>query len=210
MQPGLLVRKPCFTDYGEVSWEKNHLLSCQVNLIKARVMTDTVDRQTRSKMMSAVRAKNTKIETEIRRRLFAQGFRYRLHARDLPGRPDMVLPKYSTVIFVHGCFWHYHGCHLSSIPGTRRSWWKKKLEDNARRDSEVVFELRNLGWRILIVWECGFRRPKTNRAEALDTIAARAGGFLKSTRRLLEIPRLPGGRKGLEPEEGRSHDEKSR
>ena len=173
-------------------------------------MTDIVDRQTRSKMMSAVRAKNTKLETEIRRRLFAQGFRYRLHARDLPGRPDMVLPKYATIIFVHGCFWHYHGCHLSSIPGTRRSWWKKKLEDNARRDSGSEYELRNLGWRVLIIWECGFRRPKTNRTEALDTIAARAAGFLKSKRRLLEIPRLPRGRKRPKSGKGRSHDEKNR
>ena len=173
-------------------------------------MTDTVDRQTRSKMMSAVRAKNTKLETEIRRRLFAKGFRYRLHVRDLPGTPDMVLPKYATVIFVHGCFWHYHGCHLSSIPGTRRSWWKKKLEDNARRDSAAVFELRNRGWRVLTIWECGFRRPKTNRAEALDTIAARAADFLKSKRRLLEIPRLPRGRKRPEAGKGRLHDEKNR
>ena len=168
-------------------------------------MTDTVDRQTRSKMMSAVRAKNTKLETDIRRRLFAQGFRYRLHARNLPGTPDMVFPKYRSVAFVHGCFWHYHGCHLSSIPGTRRSWWKKKLEDNARRDSEAVFELRNLGWRILIIWECGFRRPKINRAEALDTIAARAAGFLKSKRRLLEIPPASRGRNSDKLAKGRTH-----
>lgn len=160
--------------------------------------------------MSAVRAKNTKLEIEIRRRLFAQGFRYRLHARDLPGTPDMVLPKYATIIFVHGCFWHYHGCHLSSIPGTRRSWWKKKLEDNVKRDSEAVSELQNLGWRVLIIWECGFRKPKTNRAEALDIIAVRAAGFLKSKRRLLEIPRLSRSRKRLEPGKGRSYDEKNK
>ena len=173
-------------------------------------MTDTVNKETRSRMMSSVRAKDTKLELEMRRRLFAMGFRYRLHGKDLPGTPDMVFPKYQVVAFVNGCFWHYHGCHLSSIPGTRRSWWKKKLEDNARRDSEAVSELRNLGWRVLIIWECGFRRPKTNRAEALDTIAARAACFLKSKRRLLEIPRLPRGRKRPKTGKGRSHDEKNK
>ena len=106
---------------------------------------DTVDKQTRSKMMSAVRAKNTKLETEIRRRLFAQGFRYRLHARDLPCTPDMVLPKYSTVIFVNGCFWHYHGCSRSTIPKSRRNWWRKKLEDNKTRDEKALEELRSSG-----------------------------------------------------------------
>jgi len=172
-------------------------------------MTDTVNKETRSRMMSSVRAKDTKLELEVRRRLFAMGFRYRLHGKDLSGTPDMVFPKYQAVAFVNGCFWHYHGCHLSSIPRTRRSWWKKKLEDNARRDSEAVSELRNLGWRILIIWECGFRKPKTKRAEALDAIAARAAGFLKSKRRLLEIPRLPHGRNRYETGKGRSHDEKN-
>ena len=168
-------------------------------------MTDIVDRQTRSKMMSAVRAKNTKLETEIRRRLFARGFRYRLHAPYLPGRPDLVLPKYATIIFIHGCFWHYHGCHLSSIPGTRRSWWKKKLEDTVRRDSKAVFELRNLDWRVLIIWECGFRKPKTDRAEALDRIADQVDSFLKSEQTLLEIPLMSNGRKSGKSEKGRTH-----
>jgi len=154
-------------------------------------MADTVNKETRSRIMSSVRAKNTKLELEMRRRLFAMGFRYRLHVKDLPGKPDMVFPKYRSVAFVHGCFWHYHGCHLSSIPGTRRAWWKKKLEENARRDSETVSELRNLGWRILIIWECEFRRPKINRARALDSIAAQAAEFLESKQSVLEIPKSP-------------------
>ena len=154
-------------------------------------MADTVNKETRSRIMSSVRAKNTKLELEVRRRLFAMGFRYRLHGKDLPGKPDMVFPKYLSVAFVHGCFWHYHGCHLSSIPKTRRAWWKKKLEENAKRDSEVISELRNLGWRVLIIWECEFRRPKINRADTLDSIAARAAEFLKSKQKLLEIPRSP-------------------
>ena len=143
---------------------------------------------TRSRMMSSVRAKNTKLELEVRRRLFAMGFRYRLHGKNLPGKPDMVFPKYRAVLFVHGCFWHYHGCHLSTLPNIRRSWWKKKLEGNRKRDSKVMSELKDLGWRILVIWECGFRKPKTNRTEALDRIAERAGDFLKSDRNLLKIP----------------------
>ena len=151
-------------------------------------MVDIVDKKTRSRMMSSVRAKNTKSELEIRRRLFHMGFRYRLHRKDLPGTPDMVFPRYRSVMFVHGCFWHRHGCHLSSIPATRSSWWRTKLEQNAKRDSVAVSALQTLGWRVLIIWECGFRRPKTNREKALDIISERAAGFLKSKRRLLEIP----------------------
>ena len=150
-------------------------------------MTDIVDRQTRSKMMSAVRAKNTKLETEIRRRLFAQGFRYRLHARDLPGTPDMVFPKYSTVIFVHGCFWHYHGCSRSTIPDNRRDWWRKKLEDNRTRDAKALTELRRDGWRVVVIWECSVRRPGIDRQKAIDRVCLRAVKFLRSKRSSLEI-----------------------
>jgi len=163
-------------------------------------MTDTVDRKTRSKMMSAVRAKNTKLETEIRQRLFAQGFRYRLHTRDLPGTPDMVLPKYSTVIFVHGCFWHYHGCFRSTIPDNRRNWWRKKLEDNRTRDTKALAELRSNGWRVVIIWECSVRRPGIDRQKALDRVCLRVGKFLRAKRSLLEIsgpmPELAAGRQG--------------
>lgn len=150
-------------------------------------MTDTVDRQTRSKMMSAVRAKNTKLEIEIRRRLFAQGFRYRLHARDLPGTPDIVLPKYSAIVFVHGCFWHYHGCSRSTIPDSRRDWWRKKLEDNRTRDAKVLTEFRRDGWRVVVIWECSVRRPGIDRQKALDRVCLRVGKFLRSKRNLLEI-----------------------
>ncbi len=150
-------------------------------------MTDIVDRRTRSKMMSAVRAKNTTIEVEIRLRLFAQGFRYRLHARDLPGTPDMVLPKYSTVIFVHGCFWHYHGCSRSTIPETRRNWWRKKLEDNKIRDAKTLAELRKNGWRVVVIWECSVRRPGVERQKALDSVCLSVVKFLRSEKSSLEI-----------------------
>ena len=138
-------------------------------------------------MMSAVRAKNTKLETEIRRRLFAQGFRYRLHAIDLPGTPDMVFPKYSAVILVNGCFWHYHGCSRSTIPDSRRNWWRKKLEENRIRDAKTLVELRSNGWRVVVIWECSVRRPGIDRQKALDRVCLRAGEFLKSKRNSLEI-----------------------
>ena len=181
------------------------------SLIQVRfiIMVDTVNKGTRSRMMSSVRAKNTKVEWEIRRRLFTMGFRYRLHRGDLPGTPDMVFPKYCSAVFIHGCFWHYHGCHLSSVPETRRSWWKTKLEGNAKRDAAAVSELRNLGWRILTIWECGFRKAGTNRTKALDVISVQAADFLKSDRRLLEIPQWRHRRKTEETGERKSHGGKN-
>ena len=117
-------------------------------------MTDTVSKWTRSKMMSAVRAKNTRLETEIRRHLFAQGFRYRLHARNLPARPDMVFPKYATVIFVHGCFWHWHGCKRSRMPASNKDYWTGKIGRNQKRDATVVERISSMGWDCSIIWEC--------------------------------------------------------
>lgn len=156
-------------------------------------MADIVDKQTRSKMMSAVRAKNTRLEIEIRQRLFTKGFRYRLHARELAGTPDMVFPKYSAVIFVHGCFWHYHGCSRSTAPNSRRNWWLKKLKDNRTRDTKALAELRSNGWRVGIIWECSVRRPGLDRQKALDRVCLRMEQFLISKRSSLEISGpLPG------------------
>jgi DNA mismatch endonuclease (patch repair protein) len=139
-------------------------------------------------MMSAVRSKNTKLELAFRRRLFAMGFRFRLHRKDLPGKPDMVFPKYSTVIFIHSCFWHYHGCHLSKLPQTRRKWWQAKLEDNGIRDRRVHTELRLRDWRVMTIWECSFRQSGINRERKLDSLALRARTFLLSPRKSLVIP----------------------
>ncbi len=150
-------------------------------------MTDTVDKQTRSKMMSTVRGKNTKLEIALRRSLFARGFRYRLHAHDLPGRPDMVLPKYSAVIFVHGCFWHLHDCERSTIPQNRREWWQKKLQDNRDRDARALDELRRKHWRVLIIWECSIRRPGVNYEKALSHACIGAENFLRSKTKFREI-----------------------
>ena len=114
-------------------------------------------------MMSGIRSKNTKPELLIRKGLHARGFRFRLHDKLLPGKPDLVLPKYSAVIFVHGCFWHRHDCHLFKWPKTRREFWHKKLLRNQEKDVESYASLKKDGWYILTIWECALkgrtRRP---------------------------------------------------
>lgn len=117
-------------------------------------MADRVTPENRSRNMAAIRGKNTKPETEVRRFLHAQGFRFRLHRKDLPGKPDIVLPKYRAAIFVHGCFWHLHGCKHTVIPKTRTEWWTAKLEGNRARDETNSRRLQQLGWLVITVWEC--------------------------------------------------------
>lgn len=117
-------------------------------------MTDVVDKKTRSRMMSGIRGKNTKPELIVRRYLHRHGFRYRLHDRKLPGHPDIVLPKYQTVVFVHGCFWHQHDCVRFVWPKTRREFWAEKISGNVQRDQVNAQLLRDMGWQVLVVWEC--------------------------------------------------------
>ena len=119
-------------------------------------MADVVDPATRSRMMSGIRGKNTKPELMIRKALHARGFRYRLHC-DLPGKPDICLPKHRAVIFVHGCFWHGHGCHLFKWPSTRPDFWRAKIERNCEVDRVAEDLLSSLGWRVAIVWECALK-----------------------------------------------------
>lgn len=123
------------------------------------VMTDVVDPTTRSRMMSGIRSKNTKPELAIRQGLHALGFRYRLHPKAIPGKPDLWLPKYNAAIFVHGCFWHGHNCSLFKIPGTRQDFWKAKIDTNRARDAHVSELLNDAGLRRLDIWECAFRGP---------------------------------------------------
>lgn len=120
-------------------------------------MTDIVDPETRSRMMSGIRGKNTKIEVLVRKGLFARGFRYRINDKKLPGRPDIVLPKYKAVIFTHGCFWHGHDCSLFRLPATNREFWENKIQGNIRRDEEVKSLLLKKDWRIFSIWECTLR-----------------------------------------------------
>ena len=107
--------------------------------------------------MSRIRGKDTAPEMTVRRLLHAAGLRYRLHRRDLPGRPDVVLPRHAAAVQVHGCFWHGHACPLFRLPGTRTEFWQAKIEGNRRRDAAAEAALRALGWRTLIVWECSLK-----------------------------------------------------
>lgn len=107
--------------------------------------------------MSGIRGKNTKPELLIRKALHARGFRYRLHCKDLPGNPDLCLPKYRAVIFVHGCFWHGHGCHLFKWPQTRPEFWREKIGRNRVVDQAALHALQSSGWRTAIVWECAVK-----------------------------------------------------
>ncbi|EPM68274.1 DNA mismatch endonuclease [Pseudomonas syringae pv. theae ICMP 3923] len=121
-------------------------------------MIDVVSAEIRSRMMAGIRGKNTKPEITVRRYLHSLGYRYRLHQNDLPGRPDLVLAKYKVVIFVHGCFWHCHqGCFYSRIPKTRQTFWSDKLGKNVVRDEYQIKQLCALGWRVIVVWECGIK-----------------------------------------------------
>jgi DNA mismatch endonuclease (patch repair protein) len=118
-------------------------------------MVDVVDKPTRSRMMSGIRAKNTSPEFAVRRYLHSKGLRYRLHVKDLPGKPDLIFPRYGLALFVHGCFWHrHHACRFATTPASNREFWQKKFDDNVRRDKEAVRKLKKSGWRVLIIWEC--------------------------------------------------------
>lgn len=120
-------------------------------------MADIVDRATRSRMMAGIRGRDTRPELELRRALYRAGFRYRLHVRGLPGRPDLVLRKYNAVIFVHGCFWHGHDCRYFRLPSTRRDFWARKIRGNRVRDRRNTNALLAEGWRVMTVWECALR-----------------------------------------------------
>ena len=118
-------------------------------------MVDIVNRETRSRMMSGIRGKNTTPELLVRKYLHGRGLRFRLHAKNLPGKPDLVFPKYKTVVFVHGCFWHQHPrCKLATMPASNVEFWKQKLEANRERDQRNKRMLKALGWSVLTVWEC--------------------------------------------------------
>ncbi len=130
-------------------------------------VVDVHDTEARSRNMRAVRSKNTKPEVQVRRCLHAAGFRFRLHRKDLPGNPDIVLPKYCAVIFVHGCFWHGHACHLFKWPSSRTEFWQKKIGNNQERDLRNICQLKDLGWRVLTVWECALKGRHRLSAEVI-------------------------------------------
>lgn len=116
---------------------------------------DVVDRATRSRMMSGIKGKHTKPELAVRKFLHAHGYRFRLHRADLPGKPDIVLPRFRTCIFVHGCFWHQHpGCKYAYSPKSKQDFWLPKLAKNIERDEISEKKLREMGWQVVIIWEC--------------------------------------------------------
>lgn len=141
------------------------------------MVADFVTPEIRSRMMAGIKGTNTKPELAIRSALHARGFRFRLHCRDMPGTPDIVFPKYRAVVFVHGCFWHGHNCHLFKWPKTRSDFWYDKINSNIARDRKQVHALTQSGWRVGILWECAFKgREKL----PLEEIAERCSAWLVS------------------------------
>lgn len=126
-------------------------------------MADVHDKATRSYNMSRIKGTDTKPEMLVRKYLHANGLRYRLHNKNLPGKPDLTLSKYNTVIFVNGCFWHGHkGCKYFVIPKTRTEWWKEKIEETIKRDNIAMKDLIEIGWNSLVIWECELKPEKRN------------------------------------------------
>lgn len=140
-------------------------------------MADVHEPETRSYNMSQISGKDTKPEMIVRKFLHGNGFRYRLHRKDLPGKPDLVLPKYNSVIFVHGCFWHVHeGCKYFKLPQTNTKFWKEKLYGNKERDKKHIQELEEMGWNVIVVWECELKPEE--RKNSLNELANKLNHIL--------------------------------
>ena len=133
-------------------------------------MADVLTKEQRQLNMRNIKGKDTKPEILLRRALHARGLRYRLHCRELPGSPDLVFPKYRAVVFVHGCFWHRHGCKYTSTPSTHRDFWEQKFLKNVKRDEKAVKELEQMGWRVFIVWECQIKKAHGNLNQICDQV----------------------------------------
>lgn len=147
-------------------------------------MVDIFDSLTRSRIMAGIKSKNTKPELLIRSLLHKRGFRFRLHVKDLPGKPDIVLPKYKAVIFVNGCFWHGHkNCHLFKLPSTRTEFWQVKILKNQINDAKSIKTLLNKNWKVCIVWGCSIRGPKKDLNKVINNISE----WLLSTESFIEI-----------------------
>lgn len=147
-------------------------------------MADVVDKATRSRMMAGISGKDTKPELVIRKSLHALGYRYRLHSAKLPGKPDIVLPKYRSVIFVNGCFWHGHDCHLFKMPSTRPEFWRAKIDGNRERDVKNQQELLSQNWRVLIVWECAL---KGKHRRSLECVLGQIDTWINTKSNFLEV-----------------------
>jgi len=151
---------------------------------QGQVTMDTVDRQTRSQIMASVGQKDTGAELLLRSALHKIGLRYSLHDRSLPGSPDLVFPRFCAVVFVHGCYWHSHGCYRSTVPKSRREFWTEKFRANRSRDERNSLALLRRGWRVLTVWECALR-GKTAAPSA--AVAKKVKSWLESSIAVAEI-----------------------
>lgn len=150
-------------------------------------MSDILSPEQRSKNMSAIHSKNTKPEVYLRKLLFAEGYRYRISEKSIPGHPDIFLRKYNTAVFIHGCFWHRHeGCKYAYIPKSRFEFWQKKFDDNVRRDAAVKDELKKHGIKCLIVWECTIRQMKKE-PQLRSRVIKECENFFLSDKQILEI-----------------------
>lgn len=145
---------------------------------------DIVSPATRSRMMAGIRGANTKTELTLRKALFALGLRYRLHVKGIPGRPDLIFPKYQAAVFVHGCFWHCHDCSLFKWPSSNSEFWRKKLNSNKARDASNAEKLDRMGWRHLVVWECALKGKKTSE---IALVALQVKNWLESPEHRGEI-----------------------
>lgn len=148
-------------------------------------MADVLTSEQRRKCMSSVRRKNTSPELVLRSILHKSGLRYRLHRKNLPGTPDIVFPRFKAVLFVHGCYWHSHGCYRSAAPKSRQEFWKKKFDQNKERDARNVDTLLGLGWRVMTVWECALKgKMSLPASEVADAIK----NWLSSSEQIGELP----------------------
>lgn len=148
------------------------------------LMTDIVDRATRSLMMARIKSKNTKPELLIRSLLHKKGFRFRIHANKLPGRPDIIFPKFKAIIFINGCFWHGHkNCPLFRLPKTRVEFWENKIHRNQKNDEKNIKTLLNSNWRVAIVWECSIRGKNKDPAYVINKLT----DWITSSNTFLEI-----------------------
>ncbi len=145
-------------------------------------MTDTLTIAERSRLMARIRGKNTGPERAVRALLHRAGYRFRLHASNLPGKPDIVLPRFRTVVFVHGCFWHRHaGCKVATMPKSHRRFWTEKFTRNVANDRKHRRRLRRMGWRVVTIWACGLKRPERVLAQIERALRPR-------TRRYVMVP----------------------
>jgi DNA mismatch endonuclease (patch repair protein) len=147
-------------------------------------MADVVSPEVRSRMMAGIRGTNTRPELTLRKGLFAAGYRYRLHVRNLPGKPDIVFPRFKAVLFAHGCFWHGHDCHLFKTPSSRPEFWARKIGSNRATDLRVSKELAESGWRQGVVWECALKGRTRLKPEA---VIQACSAWLQSDQPYLEV-----------------------